>query len=214
MNLTENARVTQGIIQAIGEVEKNGEAGVMVSTAQGIVRARLAFSCLVQPAGGDIVLLSWRGTECFVLSILERHGAAPVEMRFEASLTMRVEGDARIEASGETLLGGGRSAALKAAAVEVSGTSVEINGERLSLIGRAFSWLADSLDGTARTIRQVSDVFSLRARSHTRQVEDMELVRVGHLDLRADKILNVNAEHAIVKSRQLVKLDGKQIQVG
>ncbi|MCB1905924.1 MAG: DUF3540 domain-containing protein [Rhodocyclaceae bacterium] len=214
MSLTENSRVTQGIIQGVGEVEKNGEAGVMVSTPHGIVRARLAFSCLVQPVGGDIVLLSWRGAECFVLSILERHSEAPVEMRFDRSLSMRVDGDSTIEASGGTQLGGGRSVALKAAAVEVSGTAVEINGERLSLVGRAVNWLADTVDGTARVIRQVSDVFALRARSHTRQVEDMELVRVGHLDLRADKILNVNAEHAIVKSRQLVKLDGKQIQVG
>ena len=76
------------------------------------------------------------------------------------------------------------------------------------------TWIADSLDATARAIRQVADTLSVRARSHTRQVEDMELVRVGHMDVRAEQILHMNAEHAMLKSRQLVKLDGKQIQVG
>ncbi|MCB1915712.1 MAG: DUF3540 domain-containing protein [Rhodocyclaceae bacterium] len=214
MNHTENAQVTEGIIQQVGEVEKSGEAGVMVSTPQGIVRARLAFSCLVQPACGDIVLLSRRETDCYVLSILERHSDAPVEMRVGRSLAIEVEGDASLRARGTAEFGGDSGAALKGDSVAVVGREVEISGERVNLIGKALHWFADSIDTTARMIRQVSDAFSLRARSHARQVEDMELVRVGHLDLRADKILNMNAEHAIVKSRELVKFDGKQIQVG
>ncbi len=214
MNATENARVTEGVIQAIGEVEKHGDAGVVVSTPQGILKARLAFSCLVQPTCGDIVLLSCRSGENYVLSVLERLSDAPVTMRFAGSLHMHVAGDATIAAEGETVVGGGQSARLKARHVEVSGEAVEINGDRLSLAGRAVTWIADSLDATARAIRQVADTLSVRARSHTRQVEDMELVRVGHMDLRADKILHMNAEHAMLKSRQLVKLDGKQIQVG
>ncbi|MCB1955243.1 MAG: DUF3540 domain-containing protein [Rhodocyclaceae bacterium] len=214
MNITENARVTEGIIQAIGEVEKQGDAGVVVSTPHGIVKARLAFSCLVQPTCGDIVLLSCRDGESYVLSILERRSDAPVSMRIDKPLHIQVAGDATIEASGEAVVGGGRAAALRAGSVEISGESVEINGERLSLAGRAANWVADSLDVTARMIRQVADTLAVRARSHTRQVEDLELVRVGHMDLRAEQILHMNAEHAMIKSRELVKLDGKQIQVG
>lgn len=214
MNLTDNARVTQGVIQDIGEVERNGDTGVMVSTSQGIVSARLAFSCLVQPVCGDIVLLSFRDGMPFVLSILERGVAAPIEMRFAGSLSMMVAGDASLQASGSTAIGGGESASLKAREVRLSGESVEIAGDRVSMVGRAFSWLADTFESTARVMRQVSDVLSVRARSHQRQIEDLELVRVGHLDLRAEHILNIHAEHAIVKSRELVKLDGKQIQVG
>lgn len=214
MNLTANALVTEGIIQQIGEVEKSGEAGVMVSTGAGIVRARLAFSCLVQPVCGDVVLLSRRDDACFVLSILERRSDAPVEMRIAGSLAIDVAGNATLQARGTTRVAGGEAAELTAAKVDIAGHDVEVSGERLNLIGKAFNWFADTVDGTARVIRQVSDVFALRARSHSRQVEDMELVRVGHLDLRADKILNMNAEHAIVKSRELVKFDGKQIQVG
>ena len=214
MKLTENARVTQGVIQAIGEVERNGEAGVTVSTSQGIVRARLAFSCLVQPVCGDIVLLSYRDEQPFVLSILERRSEAPVEMRFEGSLNMVVSGDATVQAAGSAALEGAREARVRGKSLQLNGESVEITGDRISLVGRAFSWLADSFDSTARVVRQVADVFSVRARSHQRTVEDLELVRVGHLDLRAEHVANIHAEHAIVKSRELVKLDGKQIQVG
>lgn len=214
MNVTEQAGVTQGVIQAIGEVEKHGETGVTVSTPNGMLIARLAFSCLVRPACGDIVLLSCREGEVFVLSILERRSEAPIEIHFAGSLHMAVAGDATLQASGAMLLGGGVSASLAATRVELAGTDVDISGERISLVGRACAWVADTLDSTARVVRHVADVLSVRARSHQRRIDDLELVRVGHLDMRADQIMNLAAEHAIVKSRELVKLDGKQIQVG
>lgn len=214
MKISEQADVTQGVIQAVGEVEASGEAGVTVSTAQGILRARLAFSCLVQPVTGDIVLLSRRGAEAYVLSVLERCGAAPVEVRLDRSLQLSVAGDAELLACGSARLGGGRSAALEADQVTLRGEAVDIAGDRITLVGRACSWLADTLEGTARVITQIAERLSVRARSHHRQVEELELVRVGHLDLRAEQLLNVNAGQAIVKSRELVKVDGKQIQLG
>lgn len=191
--------VTQAVVQAMGEVERNRDGHVVVSTGQGLLQARLAVSCLVQPECGDTVLVALRGRQAYVLAVLERTGDAPVAMQLPRSASLAVQGDLRLQATGT---------------VSLQGEAVEAVAQRISLVGKAVHWLADTLESTANRIKQVADLWTVQAKSHHRHVEDMEMVRAGHIDMRAEQVMHLNAEHAVVKSRELVKIDGKQIQVG
>ncbi|MBS0396161.1 MAG: DUF3540 domain-containing protein [Proteobacteria bacterium] len=181
-----------------GEVEHADADAIVVSTAGGLRRARRALSCLLLPVAGDRVLLEEAGGEWWVTAVLARPSQAPLLVEVDRPLTLRVRGEL----------------ALGAEAVAVRGRSVDIAGERVSIAATALSWLADTLDAAARVVSTVAERLSTRARSAEREVEDLEVARVGHFDLRAEHLVQVRARHTILKSQELAKIDAKQIQVG
>lgn len=214
-NETCAAELTQGIIQSVGEVERCEKTRtVVVSTPQGILRAHTAVSCLIQPACGDVVLVAQHATRTYILSVLERPENSVLNIQLAGNVTLSVEGELSLQATNGLLLDGGSSARLRADKVGISGDEIEMTAPRISVAATALNWLADTLESSARVIKQTSQLWSAQARTHQRQVEDIELVRVGSLDLRAKELINIGATHTIVKSRELVKIDGKQIQVG
>lgn len=208
------AELAQGIIQEIGEIERNEGARVVVSTPQGIVRARVAFSCLVKPACGDTVLVAQRGDAVYVLSVLERSVAGSVEIALQGAVSMAVDGNLTVRASEGLTLDGGPHARLRADAVEVAGDAIALAGNRVHIAARVLNWLADALESSARIVKQASDMWTVQARAHHRQVDELEMVRVGNMDMRSKNLINVASCHTIMKSRELTKIDGKQIQVG
>ncbi|MCW7540759.1 DUF3540 domain-containing protein [Aquabacterium sp. A7-Y] len=191
--------VTQAVVQALGEVERSRDGVVVVSSERGLLQARLAVSCLVQPECGDTVLVALRGPQAYVLAVLERASEAPLAMVLPCSASLSVQGDLRLQARG---------------AISLQGEAVEAVAGRISLVGQAVHWLADTLESTAARMKQVAGLWTVQVKSHHRHVEDMEMVRAGHVDLRAEEVLHLNAGHTVMKSRELVKIDGKQIQVG
>jgi Protein of unknown function (DUF3540) len=189
---------TQAIVQKIGEVEQTRAEAVTISTPGGIRKAQLALSCLMQPVAGDTVLIAVHGDSAYVLSVLARACEAPIVLRLARSTELAVDGDLRLNAN---LIG-------------IQAPAIEMSADTLTLLSRAARWMSDTLDTTAKRINQISETFNLHARGYQRHIEDMELARVGHMDLRAKEVLNMHARHAMLKSTELVKIDGKQIQVG
>ncbi|MBI3897459.1 MAG: DUF3540 domain-containing protein [Gammaproteobacteria bacterium] len=210
----EDAVLTQGVIHEIGETERNDGSRVVVTTPHGLRSARVALSCMVQPAYGDTVLLAVHRADVFVLAVLERNVEAPIDVRFDRSVNLAIKGDLTLGASDRVSMKSGNELQLKARNVNVNGEAIQITGQRVNIIGKAFCWIADTLESTARVIKQTAELWSVHAQTHQRKIESMELVRVGHLDLRAEHVVNIGASHTIVKSRELVKINGKQIQVG
>ncbi|AKJ28884.1 DUF3540 domain-containing protein [Caldimonas brevitalea] len=204
----------QGVIHEIGEVERTLDATVTVSTPYGLRRARLAASCLVRPGPGDTVLVAGRGDACFVLSVLERHAEGPLELHLDRDTRLDVQGQLSVQTTGATRFGSATEVAIDAPSVELRGDKVALTGAQVSIAAQSLTWMADTLEATARWCRQVADVWSLRARHHQREVEEMELVRVGHLDLQAQQVMNLRARHTVLRSDELTKVDGKQVQVG
>ena len=181
-----------------GEVERVDATTAVVSTHDGLVRARIALSCLVRPEPGDRVKVERCGDVEYVMAVLERDSIAPIVVNVARGVTISVDGELTLEAR----------------RLSLRGEAIDIAGERVDVVARALRWVADTLDSSARLVSQVSDRWSTRARSHDRQVEDLELVRVGHLDLRAEHLMQLRAQHTIMQSRELTKIDAKQIQVG
>jgi hypothetical protein len=184
-------RLEHAIVQHAGEVERAQGSALVVSSAAGVQHARLAASCLLQPQVGDVVLVATHADQPYVLAVLQRASATPA--------VLHIDGDAQLSASGR---------------LQLQAESVEIATERLSVWSRAAHWLADVFDLTAERLRQSGGLVSLHAKAYQRTVEDMEIARAGHMDLGAKELLNVHARHTMMKSEELVKIDGKQIQVG
>jgi hypothetical protein len=193
-----DSSITQGVIQKVGEVETATDGRVMVSTSAGIVQARLALSCLAQPVAGDIVILAQQNGQAWVLALLSRATDQALVLQTDRATRLIVRDTLEIET---------QNLSLKAVQMEISTDS-------FNLKARSAQWLANALEIVSEHISQFSQSFNLRAKSYQRRIEDMELVRLGHLDQRVEGLAHMHAQHTVIKSKELVKIDGKQIQVG
>ena len=193
-----DSSITQGVIQKVGEVETATDGRVMVSTSAGIVQARLALSCLAQPVAGDIVILTQQNGQAWVLALLSRATDQALVLQTDRATRLIV---------GDTLEIETQNLSLKA-------VQMEISTDNFNLKARSAQWLANALEIVSEHINQFSQSLNLRAKSYQRRIEDMELVRLGHLDQRVEGLAHMHAQHTVIKSKELVKIDGKQIQVG
>ncbi len=56
--------------------------------------------------------------------------------------------------------------------------------------------------------------FTQTVRSAMRTVEDVDVVRAKRIDYRAEQTMSLHGEAAVVTAREVVKVDGSQIQLG
>lgn len=193
-----NSSITQGVIQKVGEVETAGDGRVIVSTNTGIVQARLALSCLAQPVAGDIVMLAQQNGQAWVLALLDRPTDQALVLQTDRVTRLVVQKSLEVET--KTLC--------------FKSTEIQIVTESLNLKARSVQWAAHVMEIVAERISQLSQNLSLYAKNYQRRIEEMELVRLGHLDQKVEGLAHLNAEHTVIKSKELVKIDGNQIQVG
>lgn len=189
----------------VGRVD---EAGIELELdAAGLVRARMALSCLVAPLPGDRVAVFRDGAgRHYVTAVLERIGDGELRLSSERAITMH---------SARTLSMSGDDA------VRIRAPLIEALGERFSacvrtLHARAGEALLDSR--AARLCSEIVDVVAQRlgvsAQHSHREIAGAEQVRCHDFDLRAESLASVRAETTLVKSKSLVKIDASQVQIG
>ena len=181
--------------------------------------AKRARSCLVAPRKGDEVLVAvGRGGRCFVLAVLE--GAEGAD---EGVTTLEVEGDLEVR------VGSGKLGVRAARGVSIA------SGDELSLVGKALSvsalegtvfvqklaYLGSRLESQVEAIKTVGTIcdsiferVSQRVKRSFRVVEDIDQLKANKIDYAAESTMALRAEHAVVHTEELVKVDAKQIQLG
>jgi hypothetical protein len=60
----------------------------------------------------------------------------------------------------------------------------------------------------------VADRIVQMARNALRLVEEIDQVRVGHLDCKATETVRIHGNHTVVTGKDLVKVDAAQIHMG
>lgn len=164
----------------------------------GEVVARRAASCLLAPDVGDRVLIAPLDDEPFLLAVLERQGDT------EARLTL--EGDATLETSGK--LG------IRSAALEVHTGPATLFAQRLDAAAVSAKATFGKLGVMAKRYERVADSVIERAKRAYRFVEEMDQLRSGHLDYRAEKTAQVKGETTVVTARAIMKIDGESVHIG
>ncbi len=184
----------------------------------GVVRdAEVAFSCLVQPLPGDLVVLGGdRSGTYHVLGIIERPGVEKgMTLAFPAGATL-------VAASGPLNL--------------VSEESVSItSGDRLGLVSRRVVHKSDeavvdygdltargeTLRATYKSVLLVSRVLSTMARhalsrvkNYVRKTEDSDQVQAGNISRKTGGLYSMDSARTIMVSKKETKIDGEHIFMG
>ena len=164
----------------------------------GTFRAERAVSCLVEPRVGDRVLVHAAEDTTYILAVLARPEPSTVRLL--------VEGDAELAATG--------TLKLRAPALDVRAFEGAVFIERLSYWGARAQALLGKVSLSAESVDSVVDRISERVRYAFRKVGELDQLRARRVDYRAEEDMSLRAENAVVLTRKLAKIDGKQIHIG
>lgn len=178
------------------------------------VEARCAFSCLVVPRDGDTVsAVGDGGGRFYVTAILERPDPAELELFSEHPMTLRSAAGVTVAAATELRLDAGARIDLRSPVVEAVvgriaafAKAVCVTAGEALLRTRVASFCGELLDVSAQRLSVVAE------HSH-RQIEGTEQIRCRTFDLQSG-VAHIRADAALVKARDLVKMDAAQIQIG
>jgi hypothetical protein len=203
-------------IHAAGHVIGAGPEGYAVRTDCGVLIARRAVSCLVDPEPGDTVLVSGQSAdEGYIIAVLERTVDGPLRMTFRGNTNISVEG-------GSIAIAAIEGVHLSAGALlNVSSDELTIRARRATVLVECLTAIGKELSATMGRIRAIGNVFEsvverlfMSAKHSLRSVEGVDQVRSGVIDYRADQLMSLRGANVLATARELVKFDGEQIHLG
>lgn len=194
----------QGLVHA--RVSRIAGSVVEMEIERGILRGRVAFSCLVAPQPGDLVLCDCTDPDCaFILSVLERmQGTAsvlqfPGEVVVQAKSTTFLCRDA-LNFFADRTLHKSRTAVIDAAEVTATGKELHASFNNIRLIGQMINTMA----------RHMVE----RVKTYLRQTEDHDQLQAGQMTRKAEGLYCMESHHTVMVSRKDTKIDGERIHMG
>jgi hypothetical protein len=158
-----------------------------------------AFSCLVEPSPGDLVLVGHAEGETFILAVLARRGDAPMRVALPGGATIAAP-DGRLSLDAGTL-------ALRADATDITTGSLDVTAARTDASLGRIALLAQTIDTLAQRIVG-------RFRRSIRIVEESETLRARDIEQRASNHMHLRGDAVTMQGSALVKLRGDQIHLG
>jgi hypothetical protein len=217
--MTSLARIREqppGAIQDSGTVNRIEGAVFVVETETREWRARRATSCLLEPAPGDLVLITTlpRG-QVYVLAVLAREEGAPGTLVSEGSLRIQVtHGELGLAASEGIHLVTRKGVSVLAAALRVRAADAQMVLDRLSHVGTYLRAQITRTKVVGQSLDTLVERVSQRVKRSYRIIEETDHVRADRIDYAAQSTLSLKAETAVISASHLAKVDGDQIHLG
>jgi hypothetical protein len=198
-----------------GTVERTLSGTVEVRLHSGACQAQRARSCLVAPETGDSVLCAFGPKGAFVLAVLEGREDAPTRLVADGDLHIQSRAG-RVAVSspaGVDIVSGG-TVAMTSAEMHVRVAKGSVAIEELGFFGRLVQAEVTKIALAAQEVDTVLTRLTQRAKRVFRFVEEIDQTRAGTIDLRAQNLVGIRGENAVVSARVLAKVDGEQIHLG
>jgi hypothetical protein len=203
-------------VQADGIVTGRDERCAVVDCEYGIVYARLAASCLVEPAVGDRVLIAGDlEGDIFVIAVLEQKDASATRIAVEGDLQLGVPKGrfSVVSAQGVDLVSAG-DIALTSTELAIRSDKARVFFDQLSYVGRKVLAQAGALKFVGGMFDTIAERISQKVKRSYKVVEEIDQVRSDQIDYRAEKNMSLKGQNALVTADELVKIEGDQIHLG
>ncbi|WP_437805601.1 DUF3540 domain-containing protein [Sorangium sp. So ce1078] len=198
-----------------GAVLRVDGSAYIVETEDGEVRARRATSCLLEPATGDLVLLTIVNGTCYILAVLEREEGAPSRLVSEGDLQIRLQsGSLGLAAPDGVHVTSGKDLSMVASTFRVQAKEGHVALELFSFVSKMARGEVDRAKLIGRSLDSQLERLLQRVKRSYRIVEEADHVRAERIDYAAKSNLTIHGENAKITASHLVKIDGDQIQVG
>lgn len=179
--------------------------GVALQGDDGVVMARCAASCLLQPQPGDTVATLCAAGQWYVVAVLQRTTASPATLRLPDTVALVAA----------------RQLTVQAPAITQEADTLHLKAGRLRLVHDVLESMGRCWHATVSQLRLVgtqwSSVFDRvdhHAQQQVRTVTGLDQLRVGTLDCQAEQLMRLQAEHLLANGERLVKVRGTQVHLG
>jgi len=187
----------------------------MVHSERGVLRATLAFSCLVTPETGDRVLINASAKESHIIAIIDRKHANDMKLAFPGNVAMESKsGHINLTAAKKINLTSAQSTQISSAKFTLNALDANVRAEKLSISG-------DSVTSQWRDVTSISDAMNLivermsqRFKNCFKQVEGVEQKSSHNYLQNVNQTLSVRSRDAVITARKDVKIDGERIHMG
>ena len=208
--LNENA-----VYQEAAEVLRREDGAFVLRGADGVYRARRAVGCLVAPEVGDRVLAAVGEHDAWVLTVLDRDGAAPVRLTAEGDMEVSLPaGKLSVTTDAGVDVASGAPVSIVTGALRVTAGEGELSVKTAALFAGAVDLGAETVKLAAGSLDQTLDRLTQRVKRAYRFVEEFEQVRAGRLDYVAQRLLELRGATATVTAEKLVRVDAEQVHIG
>jgi hypothetical protein len=187
-----------------------------IETGNGLLQAKRAVNCLVEPEPGDLALLSLDPFgRAYILSILDREGEGNVSLSFAKDVDFKVNnGRLRACAQEGVEMVSGKDLNLVAGEISVNAVAGEINVERLSYFGRLVESQVERIKLWGEACDSVFDRVTQRVQNSFRRVAELDQVDAGSMNYLAKKLMSLRGKYSVMTASKDVRIDGDKIIMG
>ncbi|MEA3129497.1 MAG: hypothetical protein QOF46_1292 [Paraburkholderia sp.] len=172
-----------------------------------LLTCKRAFSCLITPAIRDRVAVCGSGPRHgYVAAILERAAGSETCIHVEGDLRIDASGDVRVSAAHEIALAGERLAVVTHDAQFSATKSTLVCDELEGRIGLV-RLLGKTIEAVVERIVQIS-------KTSFRSIDTIDHLRAAHIDYAASESVRLHGKNTLLSAEHLSKLDAEQIHLG
>lgn len=187
-----------------------------VELSYGVVSAKKAVGCLLQPKKDDLVLVSVdiHGA-CYVLHVLERNDedSCVNEINFPGDCVMHCQGSLDLRANQNVSLAAFDSVEISGDVIGVHGHKAEVNINKISVLGQMLHTQVKRITTVAKSIEQSMKRLSQRMENSERFVEDHEEIQTGSTRHLVEDTLTTHAGNTLNVSKELHTMHAEQIHM-
>lgn len=204
-------------VHLIGTVTHRDEDGIFTVDCDGRTwHARQAASCLLAPRQGDEVLISGPdASRVYLIAVTQQADPRQACLETAGDVVLRSRnGSVALEGAQAVRLAGQQAVRIDAGSFELQAKDARFVAEQAKYAAAEVSATIGATRLIGKTYEAVMDRLSFLSRVTFRAAEEVEHVRAGSLDYRADKSARLHASYTMVTGDKLVKVDAKQIHMG
>lgn len=214
MKTSEKNLVNQTALACLtAEVMAKGDHVLLVKCGKDMVSAKTALSFLFVPEIHDQVLLTPHNDEYFVIQILQRPSALPLQLRIHNELTINAA-NAAIHIQTEHLSLQGESLHLQHDFVQSTANEVDLAWQQTQLQAASLNATVDQVNVKSQFCDYIVDTLSVKAKSVLHWIDDLKQQMLGRLHVSVQKHYQLDCESVDIYSKEDIKMDAKQIHMG
>lgn len=206
----ETGTVTRGANSAPSGLTSDVE----VTLATGTFPAAIAKSCLVSPDVGDKVLCAIDSEGVYVVAVLSGRENAPTKIAATGDLQLSATGRVSVRGASGVDVAGAGPVTIAGPELHLRAQTGTVAVEEIGFFGRLLQAEVSKVALVAQEVDSMVTRLSQRAKRVFRFVEEIDQTRAGTVDVRAQSMLGLRAENAVISARVLAKVDGEQIHIG
>lgn len=204
-------------MQGVAVVSREApEGGWWLRLGERELLGQRAASCLLAPAVGDQVWMAGDGEHgVFVLAVLTRASAGPTSLEVDGDLELRARGgQVRLRSDQGLELSTSGRVSVSAAAVEVQAREASFTFAKIRAVAREVFASFSRVTRVGQILELLVDTVRQRSNNSYRAIAGIDHTQAETIHYRATGDAHIEADHALINGKDLVKMDGGQIHLG